>query len=91
MKKRTYRTKNVNKIDWSQLKARLSSQEISLATDVAKEHQYAVLADSASGALESIKWKHPEQTPELLAGLKSLCCPVVVIMESTSTYGDALR
>ena len=91
MKKRTYRTKNVNKIDWPQLKTRLPGKEISLAIDIAKEHQYAVLTDEDSSVLESIKWKHPEQTPELLDALTSLCCPMVVIMESTSTYGDALR
>ena len=91
MKKRTYRTKNVNQINWSQLKMRLSNQGVSLAIDVAKEHQYAVLADRESGVFESIKWKHPQQTPELLVELEALGCPVVVIMESTSTYGDALR
>ncbi len=91
MKKRTYRTKNVNKIDWPQLKTRLSGKAISLAIDIAKENQYAMLADDESNALELIRWKHPEQTPVLLEALKNLCCPVVVIMESTSTYGDALR
>lgn len=91
MKKRTYRTKNVNKIDWIQLKTRLSGQGISFAIDLAKEQQYAVLADKESSVLESISWKHPEETPGLLNALTNLCCPVVVIMESTSTYGDALR
>ncbi|MFT5084207.1 MAG: hypothetical protein ACI9Y1_002260 [Lentisphaeria bacterium] len=62
MKKRTYRTKNVNKIDWLQLKTRLPGKEISLTIDTAKEYQYAVLADEESGVLESIKWQHPQQT-----------------------------
>jgi transposase len=91
MKKRTYRTKNVNKIDWIQLNKRLSGKQVSLAIDIAKEHQYAVLADEESGVLELIKWCHPAQTPELMNALRNMCCPVVVIMESTSTYGDALR
>ena len=91
MKKRTYRTKNVNKIDWSQLTTRLSGKEVSLAIDVAKEQQYAVLGDKELGTLEVIKWRHPEQTRELLLGLESLGVAVVVIMESTSTYGDAMR
>lgn len=91
MKKRTYRTKNVNKIDWLQLKTGLSGNEISLAIDIAKEYQYAVLADEESGVFESIRWQHPQQTPVLIDALKNLCCPVTVIMESTSTYGDALR
>ena len=45
MKKRAYRTKNVNKIDWIQLNKRLSGKQVSLAIDIAKEYQYAVLAD----------------------------------------------
>ncbi|MDA9004009.1 transposase [bacterium] len=91
MKKRTYRTKNVNKIHWVELKERLSGEVVSLAIDVAKEHQYAALSDEAADVLELMRWKHPEQTPELLDALRTLGCPVVVIMESTSTYGDALR
>jgi len=91
MKKRTYRTKNVNKIDWIQFNKRLSGKEVSLAIDIAKEHQYAVLANEEVGVLELIKWSHPKQTPELMNALRNMGCPVVVIMESTSTYGDALR
>ncbi len=91
MKKRTYRTKNVNKINWVQLKKCLSGNEISLSIDIAKELQYAVLVDKETGIIESMKWRHPEQTPVLMNALRNLCCPVVVIMESTSTYGDALR
>ncbi|NQY64777.1 MAG: transposase, partial [Alteromonadaceae bacterium] len=37
------------------------------------------------------RWQHPEETPLMLNTLKGLSCPIVVILESTSTYGDALR
>ncbi|MFT6389330.1 MAG: transposase [Cellvibrionaceae bacterium] len=66
-------------------------QKVSLAIYIAKKHLYAVLADEQAGVQESIRWRHPEQTPVLIEGLRNLSCPVVVITESTSTYGGALR
>ena len=36
-------------------------------------------------------WKYLEQTREVVERLKALECPIEVILESTSTYGDALR
>jgi hypothetical protein len=89
MKKRTYRTKNVNKINQDLLKERLAGEEIAVAVDVAKVEQYALLTNKEGTVSELFKWQHPEQTPEVLAMLILLACPVVVIVESTSTYGDA--
>ncbi len=91
MNKRTYRTKNVSKINWSQVKEQLSGATAVFALDVAKTKQYALLTNDDASVSEGLWWNHPEQTPELLKGLESLGCPVDVIMESTSTYGDALR
>jgi len=36
-------------------------------------------------------WNHSEQTPELLTQLNNLDYSLTVVMESTGTYGDALR
>lgn len=91
MKKRTYRTKNVNKINWTQLKKQLSGETVVFALDVAKNKQYALLTNDDASVSEGLWWNHPEQTPELLKALEDLGCPVDVVMESTSTYGDALR
>ena len=91
MKKRTYRTKNVNKINWSQVKEHLSGAAVVFALDVAKTKQYALLTNAAATVSEGLWWNHPEQTPELLKALEDLGCPLDVVMESTSTYGDALR
>jgi transposase len=90
MNKRTYRTKNVNKINQNLLKERLAGGAIAVAVDVAKVDQYALLTNKKGTVSELFKWQHPEQTPEVLAMLISLACPVVVIVGSTSTYGDAL-
>lgn len=91
MKKRTYRTKNVNKINWSQVKEHLSGGAAVFALDVAKTKQYALLTNDDASVAEGLWWNHPEQTPELLKAMEDLGCPVDVVMESTSTYGDALR
>ena len=91
MKKHIYRAKNVNQINWHQLKERLANKPIAFAIDLAKEKQFAVLENKDAAVSELLHWKHPGGTWMLLEALKSLDCPVVVIMESTSTYGDAMR
>lgn len=91
MKKRTYRTKNVNKINWTQVKDQLSGMAVVFALDVAKTKQYALLTNVDASVSEGLWWNHPEQTLELVKALEDLECPVDVVMESTSTNGDALR
>lgn len=91
MKKHTYRAKNVNKIDWAHLKERIGREPAVFAIDVAKEKQYALLSTADESVFELIHWQHPAQTREVLAGLASLNSEITVVMESTGTYGDALR
>jgi len=91
MKKHTYRTKKVNDIDWAQLKERINANEAVFAIDIAKEKQFALLSTADDEVSQLVCWNHPEQTQELLAQLKNLGCPLTVVMESTGTYGDALR
>ena len=91
MKKRTYRAKNVNKINWTQITERLTGELSVFAIDVAKQKQYALLTNADNSVSELLWWNHPEQTPEVLSILEGLSCPLEVVMESTGTYGDALR
>lgn len=91
MKKHTYRAKKVNDIDWAQVKDRTRASEAVFAIDIAKEKQFALLSTADESVSQLVYWNHPEQTPELLAQLKSLDCSFTVVMESTGTYGDALR
>lgn len=90
MKKHTYRAKKVNDINWVQLQEQIAGGEAALAVDIAKEKQYALLS-TANGVSELWHWDHPEQTREVLRRLEGLGCRITVIMESTGTYGDALR
>ncbi len=91
MKKHTYRSKNVNKINFSQVKERLANESVVFAIDIAKEKQYGLLSDAKGTVSEFIWWNHPEQTLELLNALKGLECQIDIVIESTGTYGDALR
>ena len=91
MKKHTYRSKNVNKINFAQVKERLANEPVVFAIDIAKEKQYGLLSNTSGTVSEFIWWNHPDQTVELLSALKGLECPVDIVIESTGTYGDALR
>ena len=91
MKKRTYRSKEIKHINWNKLKENLSGEKIALAIDVAKQKQYAVLTNMDGSLSTLFRWQHPEQTLQLFEAIDSLDCPVTVILESTSTYGDIFR
>jgi len=90
MKKHTYRTKKVNEINWSELKQQLEGQALVLAVDVAKAQQYGLLTNNEQSISILVKWDVFETTP-LIHELKQLNSPITVVMESTGTYGDAMR
>lgn len=90
MKKHNYRTKKVNEVNWEELVQLLDGQALLLAVDVAKADQYALLANKDQSISVLIKW-HLFETTGLITELKQLACPIDIVMESTSTYGDAMR
>ena len=91
MKKHTYRSKNVNKINWEKVTEKSSDELLLFAIDVAKEKQYALLSNATGTVSELVWWNHPEQTHKMLDILESFSCPLDIVMESTGTYGDAMR
>ena len=90
MKKHTYRTKNVNQINWPELRNNLNGQPVIFAVDVAKDQQYALLTTADDSVSQFIKWPLFETT-NLINELTQLNCPITIIMEATGTYGDAMR
>jgi transposase len=90
MKKHNYRTKNVNEINWPELRQQLGGEAVTFAVDVAKAQQYALLTNDAQNPATLVKWELLETT-SLIQGLRQLGCPITVVMESTGTYGDAMR
>jgi transposase len=93
MNKRRYHTIDVNQIDWGQISEQAGVQPVIFAIDVAKEKFVAALMMPDCSVLKTIKWRHPAQTPELIQGLLSSLGTqqLEVVMEPTSTYGDAIR
>jgi len=69
----------------------LANEPAVFAIDIAKEKQYGLLSNASGTVSELIWWTHPEQTVELLNALKGLECQIDIVIESTGTYGDALR
>lgn len=90
MKKHNYRTKKVNEINWPELSQQLGGEAVTIAVDVAKAQQFALLTNSGQSLSILVKWALFEAT-DLIDKLKQLNCPVTVVMESTGTYGDAMR
>jgi len=93
MSKGRYRTVEVKQADWEAWAAQAAGGTVVFAVDVAKE-DFVGRLDIRDGAhLGRVTWRHPEQTSELLAGIARLAAfaRVEAVMESSGTYGDALR
>ncbi len=90
MKKHTYRSKNVNQLNWPELRGQVGGNTVILAVDVAKALQFALLTTADGTVSQLLKWPLFE-TAALIDELKQLGGPVEVVMEATGTYGDALR
>jgi transposase len=92
MKKHSYKQTDVNKIDWLKLREKTEGQELLFSVDVAKQDFVGVLMTKTGEILNIIKWKHPQNTANLL---ERLCNDLVtasleVVLESSGTYGDVL-
>ena len=80
-------------MDWEALAAQGAGRCLVFAVDVAKHDFVASVQVKDGAALVRVKWQHPAETPAVLAGLARLVAagPVEAVMESSGTYGDALR
>lgn len=90
MKKRIYRAVQVNDVDVGALIEGLEGGQAVVGVDVAKQDMVAALANGQGAIATTVRWRHPAQTPAFVA-LASRLGRVVVVMEPTGTYGDALR
>ena len=71
MKKRRYRATDVNQMNWAEIAEQAGEQPVVFAVDVAKEKFVGALMKPDRSVLKTIKWRHPEQTRELVHGLLS--------------------
>jgi len=69
MNKRRYSTIKCKRVDWNALARELANRRVVFAVDVAK-HDFVGAVQSGYGETRvRVKWTHPEETGELLAGL----------------------
>ena len=93
MSKKAYRATDVNDVNWDQLARGREGMGISLGVDVGKCSLWPVCR-WADGRFER-PWrvKNPQEVPTLIALVKQMSVgrKLMVAMESSGTYGDALR
>lgn len=93
MSKRRYHSVECKHVNWQRIAEGTHEESIVLAIDVAKQDFVALLQTASGVLLERIKWVHPQETRTVLAGIAHLqtAARVEAVMESSGTYGDALR
>lgn len=93
MKKRRYRATNVKQANWEKVADLAAGQPTVLGVDVAKDEFFAALMKTDRSVIDTIKWVHPQQTPEMVEHLLQNVDVqnLEVVMEPSGTYGDALR
>ena len=92
MSKRRYKSIEFKKVDWNGVHDRIEGERVVLAVDVAKEDFVATLMDTEQTVLVTFKWRHPEQTAEVVERATGLGQDkrLEAVMEPSGTYGDAL-
>ena len=90
MSKRKYRAVDFNRFDWTKAQA---CNRLIVGVDVAKHDFYAAMETFEGDRLGVVKWRHPQHTQGLLELIDERLGGVhlEVVMESSGTYGDALR
>jgi transposase len=93
MSKGRYRVRDCQAVDWTQLCEHARGAPVVFAVDVAKEDFVAAVMRDSGELLTRVKWRHPVQTRLVLDALVALqgCAELAVVMESSGSYGDALR
>lgn len=93
MKKRSYRSINVKKVDANRLAEEVCGQRVVFGIDVGKERVLGALMLAATGEVKLIiSWRHTAETlnsVELVTGLP--VSELEVALEPSGTYGDPLR
>ena len=87
MSKRRYGSVEFKRVDWSGLAEGFGGGRAVLAVDVAKEDFVAAVLGPDAGVRVTFKWRHPEQTLEVLECLERLAGAVAleVVLEPSGT------
>jgi transposase len=90
---KAYRATRVNDVDWDRLASGNESVNITLGIDVGKRDLWAVCRWQAGRFERPWRVKNPTEIPTLVALIQRMSSgrELVVALESSGTYGDALR
>ena len=92
MKKRAYKSKKINRSTIEKLIAETKDREVTVGIDIAKTDQYAAFRVDRQEVMLTLRWSHPTETRKFIELLESLLVKkLVVALEPTGTYGDAIR
>lgn len=92
--KHPYRAHPLSRFEWSAVFELVEEQQVILGVDVAKEDMVAAVMDESESVVKTIRWSHPRETDSFLSFVSALgerAAKVVVAMEPSGVYGDALR
>jgi len=92
MSKRRYRTTEVNEVNWQRIAECVDGGRVVFGVDVAKEKFVGALMTPDRRVIETLRWRHPEQTRALVEDLLKHLEPgsLEVVMEPSGTYGDSV-
>jgi transposase len=93
MKSKSYRSASVKDMKVNEVILRLAEGPVWAGLDVGKGHTMVVIRDAQGTTLRPWKVRQPDEIGVIAERLKELSRhrPLVVAMEPTGTYGDALR
>ncbi len=93
MKSRAYRASRVNDVNWDQVARGKEGLGVALGIDVGKYDLWLVCRWSDGRFERPWRVKNPKEIPTLLALVRQMSSDrkMIVAMESSGTYGDALR
>jgi len=93
MNKRRYRTTKVNDVNWQLIEECADKERVVFGVDVAKADFVGALMTQDRSVIQTLKWRHPEQTRRLVEDLLKHLEPgsLEVVMEPSGTYGDPVR
>lgn len=90
-KKRLYHATYIKDINVSKLNQAVAEKRVVLGVDIGKEEIFGVFMNEQQDVIQTIKWKSPHDTLELIGMLEKMPATAIeVAMEPTGTYGDAL-
>jgi len=92
MKVVNYSAVSIDSVDRKKIDSQLQGDTLIIGLDVAKEKEYAALADETGQAARVICWKHPQKS-RLFADFIDQLQPsrIQMVTEPTGSYGDPLR